>query len=67
MRNFGKKFTEGQEFDPVYLNVENYLMDDIQDTAEHIAYVLKYLHAMTNSSIATLTWSQGKFSFKLLL
>lgn len=57
--NFGKKFTESQEFDPVYLNVEHYLMDDIQETAEYIAYALKYLHIMTNSTVAAVTWSQG--------
>lgn len=57
--NFGKKFTESQEFDPVYLNVEHYLMDDIQHTAEYIAYTLTYLHTMTNSTVAAVTWSQG--------
>lgn len=57
--NFGKKFSESDQFDPVYLNVHDYTLDDIQDTAEYVAYAIKYLHATTNSTVAAVTWSQG--------
>lgn len=46
--------------DPVWLNVPDYSQQDIQATAELVAYAAHYLRAISGgSNVTIMTWSQG--------
>ncbi|KAK2624527.1 hypothetical protein QTJ16_006477 [Diplocarpon rosae] len=66
--NIGKLLAQELNADPVYLNVPQALLGDIQDNAEFVAYALQYLYATTGQKPAIVTWSQGsldaQWSFK---
>lgn len=57
--NFGGLLASSSVADPVYLIVPHTLLDDVQVNAEFVAYALQYLNAMTNRTVAAVTWSQG--------
>jgi hypothetical protein len=45
--NIGKFLSQESFADPVYLNVPEALLDDVQTNAEYVSYALQYLYAMT--------------------
>ncbi|SMR45093.1 unnamed protein product [Zymoseptoria tritici ST99CH_3D1] len=46
--------------DPVWLNIPEYALNDIQLNAEYVAYAINYIWGMCNHrKVAVLTWSQG--------
>lgn len=57
--NIGKLLAGRSDADPVYLNVPQNLLNDIQLNAEYVAYALQYLYATTDKKPAIVTWSQG--------
>jgi hypothetical protein len=57
--NTGKLLSTTSFADPVYLNIPNELLSDIQGNAEYVSYALQYLYAMTGQQPAIVTWSQG--------
>ncbi|KAH8601930.1 hypothetical protein B0O99DRAFT_681040 [Bisporella sp. PMI_857] len=57
--NIGKLLSSSSIADPVYLNVPGRLLGDLQVNAEYVAYALKYLHALTGTTPAVITFSQG--------
>ncbi|KAH8795322.1 hypothetical protein BGZ57DRAFT_809880 [Hyaloscypha finlandica] len=60
--NIGKLLSGTSFADPVYLNVPQNLLNDAQANAEHVAYALQYLYAMTSKKPAIVTWSQGSLN-----
>ena len=46
--------------DPVWLNIPDYLLDDVQTNAEYVAYAINYIYGISNQrSVAIAAWSQG--------
>lgn len=60
--NIGKLLSQGDIADPVYLNVPNNLLNDIQINAEYVAYAIQYLNIMTKRKIGIVSWSQGSIN-----
>lgn len=57
--NFAKLLKETDYADILYLNVPEYLMDDVQDNAEYVAYAINYISGITNKNVSIISWSQG--------
>jgi hypothetical protein len=55
--NIGKLLSAN--YDPVYLQIPNNLLDDIQVNAEYVAYAVQYMYQRTGKKPAVITWSQG--------
>jgi len=46
--------------DIVWLNVPEYLLDDVQINAEYVAYAINYISAVSsNANVSVIAWSQG--------
>jgi hypothetical protein len=45
--------------DPVWVNVPNFLLDDVQTNAEYAAYAINYIASLTGRDVAVIGWSQG--------
>lgn len=55
-----EKLLRGTDFaEPVWINVPNNSLGDIQVTAEYIAYAMNYIAEISNTKIAVLAASQG--------
>ncbi|KAL3422182.1 hypothetical protein PVAG01_06338 [Phlyctema vagabunda] len=58
--NFGKKFAGSSYADPVYLNIPDAQLNDIQLNSEFVAYAINYISAISgDKKVALLSWSQG--------
>ncbi|KAI7621087.1 hypothetical protein KC346_g3814, partial [Hortaea werneckii] len=46
--------------DPVWLNIPDYLLNDVQTNAEYVAYAINYISGISNGrDVAVAGWSQG--------
>lgn len=56
-----RKLLTGQSYaDPVWLNVPDAMLGDVQVNAEYVAYAINYISAVSsNEKIAVISWSQG--------
>lgn len=58
--NFGKIFKGSKYADPVYLNIPNAQLDDMQVNSEYVAYAVNYISAISgHKNVSVLTWSAG--------
>jgi hypothetical protein len=57
--NIGKLLSGSSYGDPVYLQIPDNLLDDIQTNAEYVAYAVQYMYQRTGRKPAVVTWSQG--------
>jgi hypothetical protein len=57
--NIGKLLSQSSIGDPVYLQIPNNLLGDIQSHAEYVAYAIQYIKQLTSKKPAVITWSQG--------
>jgi hypothetical protein len=60
--NFIPLLTGVSYADPVWLNIPNQLLDDIQVNAEYVAYAMNYISAITSRNVSVISWSQGHVS-----
>ncbi|SMR61786.1 unnamed protein product [Zymoseptoria tritici ST99CH_3D1] len=61
--NMGKLFTNSPIADPVYVNIPNDVLGDIQIAAEYVAYAVNYISGISgNRKVSTLSWSAGSVS-----
>jgi hypothetical protein len=59
--NLGKLLAD--DYDITYLNVPGAMYDDVQTSAEYVAYATNYLAALTSrSDVAIIGWSQGNLA-----
>ena len=54
-----KLFANSPNADPVFLNLPDNALDDIQVYAEYVAYGINYLNSITGKKVATYGWSQA--------
>ncbi|KAK2595732.1 hypothetical protein N8I77_013757 [Diaporthe amygdali] len=57
--NYIKLLTADNRFNPVWVNIPGYLLDDAQTNAEYAAYAINYIGAMTGKKLGVIAWSQG--------
>lgn len=58
--NFGKIFQGSDYADPVYLNIPNNQLGELQGNAEYIAYATNYISSISgHKNVSILTWSAG--------
>ena len=57
-----KLFANSPNADPVFLNIPDNSLDDIQVNAEYVAYGINYLHSVTGKKVAIYGWSQASVS-----
>lgn len=58
--NLIKLFTGSSIADPVWLNIPNAELPDMQVNAEYVAYTLNYISAISNNvNVSVISWSQG--------
>ncbi|EHK99690.1 putative Lipase B [Glarea lozoyensis 74030] len=57
--NIGKLLSQSTIGDPVYLQIPNNLLGDIQTSAEYVSYAIQYINQLTSKKPAVITWSQG--------
>jgi hypothetical protein len=68
--NFEKLFNQSDFADPVWLNIPDNTLADIQVTAEYIAYAINYISGISkieNSKIGVLGWSQASIDVQWAL
>lgn len=58
--NYGKTLANVDYADPVYVNIPNNQLDDIQTNAEYIAYAANYISGISNNrKVGMIAWSAG--------
>jgi hypothetical protein len=57
--NIGKLLSQTTFADPVYLQIPNNELGDIQIHGEYVAYAIQYMNQLTQQKPAVITWSQG--------
>lgn len=57
--NYAKLLKDTDFADIVWLNVPHYLLDDVQNNAEYVAYAINYISGITNKNVSIISWSQG--------
>ncbi|KAJ5367212.1 hypothetical protein N7541_001153 [Penicillium brevicompactum] len=57
--NFEKLLRETDFADPIWVNVPDYSLGDIQVNSEYIAYAINYVAAVSNTTIGVVAASQG--------
>ncbi|KAB8202298.1 ASST-domain-containing protein [Aspergillus parasiticus] len=65
--NFGKLRRALPESELVWVDLPRASLDDIQLSAEYVAYALNYVSALTSSKIAVISWSQGALDIQWAL
>ncbi|GMG12791.1 hypothetical protein F9C07_2255027 [Aspergillus flavus] len=65
--NFGKLRRALPESELVWIDLPQASLDDIQLSAEYVAYALNYVSALTSSKIAVISWSQGALDIQWAL
>ncbi|KAJ5179692.1 hypothetical protein N7492_002902 [Penicillium capsulatum] len=54
--------------DPVWVNIPNYSLGDIQTNAEYVAYAMNYISGISNDTkIGVISWSQGAIDIQWAL
>ncbi|KAF2166108.1 hypothetical protein M409DRAFT_55451 [Zasmidium cellare ATCC 36951] len=59
---YGKLFKQNKIADAVYLNLPSENLDDIQASAEYIAYAVNYISSISGRNVSTISWSSGSVS-----
>ncbi|KAF2217275.1 hypothetical protein CERZMDRAFT_109038 [Cercospora zeae-maydis SCOH1-5] len=58
--NIAKLFREQDVADPVFVNIPNENLDDVQIAAEYVAYAINYISRISgNRKVNSVSWSQG--------
>ena len=58
--NLGKVFKGSTYADPVYLNIPNNQLDDLQINSEFVAYAINYISAISgHKNVSVVSWSAG--------
>lgn len=57
--NYIKLLQADSRFNPMWVNIPGYLLDDAQTNAEYAAYAINYIGAMTGKKLGVIAWSQG--------
>ncbi|KAK7713926.1 hypothetical protein SLS63_011878 [Diaporthe eres] len=57
--NYIKLLQADNRFNPVWVNIPGYLLDDAQINAEYAAYAINYIGAVTGKELGVIAWSQG--------
>ncbi|KAI6853475.1 alpha/beta-hydrolase, partial [Hortaea werneckii] len=58
--NYGKLLKDRQVADPVYVNIPNENLGDIQTAAEYAAYAVNYISGISGGrNVSTISWSAG--------
>jgi hypothetical protein len=68
--NYIKLLQADNRFNPVWVNIPGYLLDDAQINAEYAAYAINYIGAVTGKKLGMIAWSQGNIDahmYSLLL
>ncbi|CAG8883510.1 unnamed protein product [Penicillium nalgiovense] len=64
---YAKLFTAYPHTDPVWVNIPDNSLGDIQSNAEYVAYAINYISALSQRPIGVLTWSQGSIDVQWAL
>ncbi|KAJ6179216.1 hypothetical protein N7519_009677 [Penicillium mononematosum] len=65
--SYAKLFTANPHTDPVWVNIPDNSLGDIQSNAEYVAYAINYISALSQRPIGVLTWSQGSIDVQWAL
>ncbi|KAJ5229724.1 hypothetical protein N7489_010432 [Penicillium chrysogenum] len=65
--SYAKLFTANPHTDPVWVNIPENSLGDIQSNAEYVAYAINYISALSQRPIGVLTWSQGSIDVQWAL
>ena len=66
--NFIKLLTGTSYADPVWLNIPSFTLQDIQVSAEYVAYAINYISGVSsNKNVSAMTWSQGSLDMQWAL
>ncbi|KAI2722563.1 hypothetical protein CBS147332_3492 [Penicillium roqueforti] len=57
--NYAKLFAANPHTDPVWVNIPDTSLGDIQSNAEYVAYAINYISGLSGRPIGVLSWSQG--------
>ncbi|KAJ9628020.1 hypothetical protein H2203_003241 [Taxawa tesnikishii (nom. ined.)] len=60
--NFIPLLQNGNQFNPVWLNIPGFLLNDAQTNSEFIAYAINYINSITHKKVAVIAWSQGNIN-----
>lgn len=63
--NYIKLLQADNRFNPVWVNIPGYLLDDAQTNAEYAAYAINYIGAMTGKKLGVIAWSQGNIDARM--
>lgn len=63
--NYIKLLQADSRFNPVWVNIPGYLLDDAQTNAEYAAYAINYIGAMTGKKLGVIAWSQGNIDARM--
>jgi hypothetical protein len=63
--NYIKLLQADKRFNPVWVNIPGYLLDDAQTNAEYAAYAINYIGAMTGKKLGVIAWSQGNIDARM--
>lgn len=63
--NYIKLLQADNRFNPVWVNVPSYLLDDAQTNAEYAAYAINYIGAITGKQLGVIAWSQGNIDARM--
>ncbi|KAJ5810962.1 hypothetical protein N7447_010478 [Penicillium robsamsonii] len=65
--NYAKLFAANPNTDPVWINIPDNSLGDIQSNAEYVAYAINYISGLSRCSIGVLSWSQGSLDVQWAL
>lgn len=63
--NYIKLLQADNRFNPVWVNIPGYLLDDAQTNAEYAAYAINYIGAVTGKKLGVIAWSQGNIDARM--
>lgn len=63
--NYIKLLQADNRFNPVWVNIPGYLLDDAQINAEYAAYAINYIGAVTGKKLGVIAWSQGNIDARM--
>ncbi|KAF2772446.1 alpha/beta-hydrolase [Teratosphaeria nubilosa] len=65
--NYGTQLAKLPNADPLWVNILGIGLNDAQLTAEHVAYAINYVAAVTRRKVTVLTYSQGSLNVQWAL
>lgn len=65
--NYIKLLQADNRFNPVWVNIPGYLLDDAQVNAEYAAYAVNYIGAVTGKKLGVIAWSQGNIDARMYI